>query len=346
MDGRNEFGLRPMASNFSFGGYATAQEEDNSFLERMRTAATRTRDQFASSLDGVLSLTRQVDAETLDELEAVLLTADIGLTTTQEIIGNLRTRALREKATGAELRAMLREELLAILNSVDQPTHHPTAAPEVIMMVGVNGTGKTTTSGKLAALYGTHGRRALLCAADTFRAAAIDQLEVWAQRSNVDIIKTRQGGDPSAALYDALAAGKARKADIVIVDTAGRLHNKAGLMAELEKMRRTAREARAWCTPPDVSGDGRDDGPERPAAGAPIFGGIPRERHRADQAGRDGEGWHCDRHCTGTAAAGGLCGRRREDGRHHPVRQRQFHYVPSGGVARLEPSIIAERAAT
>ncbi len=240
VDGRNEFGLRPMASNFSFGGYATAQEEDNSFLERMRTAATRTRDQFASSLDGVLSLTRQVDAETLDELEAVLLTADIGLTTTQEIIGNLRTRALREKSTGAELRAMLREELLAILDSVDQPTHHPTAAPEVIMMVGVNGTGKTTTSGKLAALYGTHGRRALLCAADTFRAAAIDQLEVWAQRSNVDIIKTRQGGDPSAALYDALAAGKARRADIVIVDTAGRLHNKAGLMAELEKMRRTA----------------------------------------------------------------------------------------------------------
>ncbi len=239
-DGRNEFGLRPVSSTFSFGGYATAAEEDESFLERMRTAAARTRTQFTTSLDGVLSLTRQVDAETLDELEAVLLTADIGLTTTQEIIGKLRTRALRERATGAELRGMLREELLAVLDSVDQPTSHPTASPEVIMMVGVNGTGKTTTSGKLAALYGTHGRRALLCAADTFRAAAIDQLEVWAQRSNVDIIKTRQGGDPSAALYDALTAGKARKADIVIVDTAGRLHNKAGLMAELDKMRRTA----------------------------------------------------------------------------------------------------------
>ncbi len=237
---RNEFGLRPMTSNFSFGGYASAEEEDNSFLDRMRTAAARTRDQFTASLDGVLSLTRAVDDETLDELEAVLLTADIGLATTQEIIANLRTRALREKATGAELKVMLREELLTILNSVDQPSHHPAAAPEVIMMVGVNGTGKTTTSGKLAALYGTHGRRALLCAADTFRAAAIDQLEVWARRSNVDIIKTRQGGDPSAALYDALTAGCARKADIVIVDTAGRLHNKAGLMAELDKMRRTA----------------------------------------------------------------------------------------------------------
>ncbi len=238
--GRNEFGLRPMTSNFSFGGYASAEEEDNSFLERMRAAAARTRTQFTSSLDSVLSLTRTVDADTLDELEAVLLTADIGLTTTQEILGNLRVRALREKATGAELRTMLREELLAILNSVEQPTNHPAVVPEVIMMVGVNGTGKTTTSGKLAALYGTHGRRALLCAADTFRAAAIEQLEVWARRSNVDVIKTRQGGDPSAALYDALAAGKARKADIVIVDTAGRLHNKAGLMAELDKMRRTA----------------------------------------------------------------------------------------------------------
>ncbi len=161
-DGRNEFGLRPMASNFSFGGYASAEEEDNSFMERMRAAAARTRDQFTNSLDGVLSLARTVDADTLDELEAVLLTADIGLTTTQEIIANLRTRALRQKATGAELRTMLREELLSILNSVDQPTNHPAAAPEVIMMVGVNGTGKTTTSGKLAALV-RHPRPA--CAA-------------------------------------------------------------------------------------------------------------------------------------------------------------------------------------
>ena len=236
----NEFGLRPMTTNFFFGGYASAEEEDASFLDRMRTAASRTRDSLSSSLDSVLSLGRAVDEDTLDELEAVLLTADLGVTTTDEVIGNLRSRALRERATGAELKGMLREELQRILDSVQQPTNHPVNAPEVIMMVGVNGTGKTTTSGKLAALYGTHGRRALLCAADTFRAAAIEQLEIWAQRSNVDVIKTRQGGDPSAALYDALTAGKARGVDIVIVDTAGRLHNKAGLMAELDKMRRTA----------------------------------------------------------------------------------------------------------
>ena len=236
----NEYGLRPMASNFSFGGYASAEEEDASFVERMRTAVARTRDQFATSLDSVLAIGRNVDEDTLDELEAVLLTADIGMTTTQEVMGKLRARALREKSTGAELKTMLRDELRSILDSVTQPTNHPVTAPEVIMMVGVNGTGKTTTSGKLAALYGTHGRKALLCAADTFRAAAIEQLEVWAKRSNVEIIKTKQGGDPSAALYDSLTAGKARKVDIVIVDTAGRLHNKAGLMAELDKMRRTA----------------------------------------------------------------------------------------------------------
>ncbi len=239
---RNEFGLRPMTSTLSFGGYASAEEEEANFLGKMRDAVSRTRDQLGASLDSVLALGRTVDEDTLDQLEAVLLTADIGAITTQEIMLGLRTRALREKATTVDLRSMLKEELRTILDRVQQPTNHPVQPPEVIMMVGVNGTGKTTTSGKLAALYGTHGRKALLCAADTFRAAAIEQLEVWAQRSHVDIIKTRQGGDPSAALYDALAAGKARGADIVIVDTAGRLHNKAGLMAELDKMRRTAQK--------------------------------------------------------------------------------------------------------
>ncbi len=239
---RNEFGLRPMASNFSFGGYASAEEEDASFLGKMRDAVGRTRDHFGASLDSVLALGRTVDEDILDDLEAVLLTADIGSATTQDVMRNLRARALREKATTTELKVMLKEELRKILDSVDQPTRHPAQAPEVIMMVGVNGTGKTTTSGKLAALYGLHGHKALLCAADTFRAAAIEQLEVWAKRSNVDIIKTRQGGDPSAALYDALTAGKSRGVDIVIVDTAGRLHNKSGLMAELDKMRRTAQK--------------------------------------------------------------------------------------------------------
>jgi len=212
-----------------------------SLLDRMKQAVTRTRDSLNQSFSSIAALTREVDDRSLDDLELALLAADIGGPTTDAILASLRERALRQGiASGAELKALLKAELLRILTAVDTPVAHPAAPPEVIMMVGVNGTGKTTTSGKLAALYRREGRTVLLCAADTFRAAAIEQLEVWATRSGVDLIKTKQGGDPSAALYDAAAAAKARGTDVLIVDTAGRLHTKADLMKELDKMRRTA----------------------------------------------------------------------------------------------------------
>ena len=212
-----------------------------SLLDRMKQAVTRTRDSLNQSFSSIAALTREVDDRSLDDLELALLAADIGGPTTDAILASLRERALRQGiASGAELKALLKAELLRILAAVDVPVAHPAAPPEVIMMVGVNGTGKTTTSGKLAALYRREGKSVLLCAADTFRAAAIEQLEVWATRSGVDLIKTRQGGDPSAALYDALAAAKARKIDVLLVDTAGRLHTKSDLMQELDKMRRTA----------------------------------------------------------------------------------------------------------
>ena len=186
-------------------------------------------------------MTREIDFASLDKLEAVLLAADIGTATTNEIIENLKQRALRQGIDGgAELRRLLKLELKAVLDRVAIPVVHPAAPPEIVMMVGVNGTGKTTTSGKLAAFFSAQGQSVLLCAADTFRAAAIEQLEVWAERSNVPIIKTKQGGDPSAALYDACAAAKARGTQVLIVDTAGRLHTKTDLMKELDKMRRTA----------------------------------------------------------------------------------------------------------
>jgi fused signal recognition particle receptor len=213
----------------------------SSLLDRMKQAVTRTRDSLNQSFSSIAALTREVDDRSLDDLELALLAADIGGPTTDAILASLRERALRQGiASGAELKALLKAELLRILTAVDTPVAHPAAPPEVIMMVGVNGTGKTTTSGKLAALYRREGRTVLLCAADTFRAAAIEQLEVWATRSGVDLIKTKQGGDPSAALYDAAAAAKARGTDVLIVDTAGRLHTKADLMKELDKMRRTA----------------------------------------------------------------------------------------------------------
>jgi fused signal recognition particle receptor len=217
------------------------QEPKRGLFDRMKQAVTRTRESFTESIGSIIALTREVDETTLVNLEPLLLAADLGAPTTALVMENLRQRALRTGIQGGdELKQLLKAELKQILDGVARPVHHPAAPPEVIMMVGVNGTGKTTTTGKLSAYFTTQGRTVLLCAADTFRAAAIEQLEVWARRSNVDIIKTKQGGDPSAALYDACAAAKSRNTQILIVDTAGRLHTKSDLMKELDKMRRTA----------------------------------------------------------------------------------------------------------
>jgi fused signal recognition particle receptor len=237
------FGKRPTEPDQS--NPPEPQEPKRGLFDRMKQAVTRTRESFTESISSVIALTREVDETTLVNLEPLLLAADLGAPTTAIVMENLRQRALRTGIQGGdELKQLLKSELKQILDSVARPIKHPAAPPEVIMMVGVNGTGKTTTTGKLAAYFtaGKDGpaRTVLLCAADTFRAAAIEQLEVWAQRSDVQIIKTKQGGDPSAALYDACAAAKSRNTQILIVDTAGRLHTKTDLMKELDKMRRTA----------------------------------------------------------------------------------------------------------
>ena len=217
------------------------QEPKRGLFDRMKKAVTRTRESFTESISSVIALTREVDETTLVNLEPLLLAADLGAPTTALVMENLRQRALRTGIQGGDdLKQLLKAELKAVLDDVARPIRHAATPPEVIMMVGVNGTGKTTTTGKLSAYFTAQGRTVLLCAADTFRAAAIEQLEVWAQRSDVQIIKTKQGGDPSAALYDACAAAKARGTQILIVDTAGRLHTKTDLMKELDKMRRTA----------------------------------------------------------------------------------------------------------
>jgi fused signal recognition particle receptor len=225
-----------------FGSLKEDQEpEKKNIFERMRQAVTRTRDSLGERIDGVLALTRTVDEASLEELEMSLIASDIGVTTSAEIAGNLRERAKREQIRdGGELKDLLKEQLKAILDENAQPAKAAATPPEIIMMVGVNGTGKTTTSGKLAAFYRSQGKTALLCAADTFRAAAIEQLGIWSERSGVEMVRTKQGGDPSAVLFDALQAAKTGHIDRVIVDTAGRLHTKTGLMAELDKMRRTA----------------------------------------------------------------------------------------------------------
>jgi fused signal recognition particle receptor len=217
-------------------------EQKPSFLDRMKQAVTRTRENLTERIEEVVSVNKEIDRATLDDLEGILLGADIGSATTQEVLGKLREKVDRKQIKDAdELKRILKEELLAILNAANIPPIERTEGmPEVILVVGVNGTGKTTTIGKLAQFLRSDGKSVLLCAGDTFRAAAIEQLEVWGQRTGTEVIRTKPGGDPAAVLYDALQAGTARHSDYVIVDTAGRLHNKTSLMAELEKMRRTA----------------------------------------------------------------------------------------------------------
>jgi len=211
------------------------------FFSRMKQAVTRTRESFSSKIEGIVALTRVVDEAALEDLESALLTSDIGVTTTNDILDALRDRARRQAIEGGEeLRTLLKAQLRGILEAPRRPVPTPDAPPKVTFLVGVNGTGKTTSAGKLASWYRGQNKTVLLCAADTFRAAAIEQLEIWAGRSGVEMIKTRPGGDPSAVLYDACSAAKARSIAELIVDTAGRLHTKSGLMDELDKMRRTA----------------------------------------------------------------------------------------------------------
>jgi fused signal recognition particle receptor len=217
------------------------EQPSQSIFARMKQAVSRTRESLSSKIEGIAALTRTVDEHALDELEVALLSSDLGVATTTAILDGLRDRAKRQAIEGGqELRDLLKAQLQAILEAPKRAIVTPAAPPKVTFLVGVNGTGKTTTSGKLAAWSRAQGNSVLLCAADTFRAAAIEQLEVWASRSGVEMIKTRQGGDPAAVLYDAVAAAKARGIQELYVDTAGRLHTKTGLMDELDKMRRTA----------------------------------------------------------------------------------------------------------
>ena len=218
-------------------------EKTPGLFERMKEAVSRTRQNLSERIDEVVSFSKEIDRSTLDDLEATLIGADLGAATTHQVLEKLRERADRKQIRNVEeLKGLLKEELLSILNAANTPPVERAAGmPEVVLVVGVNGTGKTTTIGKLAQTVRSQGKTALLCAADTFRAAAIEQLEVWGQRTGTEVIRTKAGGDPAAVLYDALQAANARHIDCVIVDTAGRLHTKSNLMAELEKMRRAAR---------------------------------------------------------------------------------------------------------
>src|ERR1700728_990180 len=225
----------------SLFGSSPAPSSEPGLLDRLKAGIQKTRAGLMEKLEDAVSGRKEIDAGVLEEVEYALITADIGTATTTEILERIRQRADRHLLGDLpELKNLIREHLLEILQATERPLPQVAEPPAVIMVVGVNGAGKTTSIGKLTRRLQSEGKTVLLCAADTFRAAAIEQLEVWAQRTGADLIRQQPGSDPSAVLFDGIQAARARKADYLIVDTAGRLHTKTNLMAELEKMRRTA----------------------------------------------------------------------------------------------------------
>lgn len=212
-----------------------------SLLDRLKAGVQKTRAGLLEKIEDAVQGRKEIDADVLDELEFALITADLGAKTTSEILERIRERVARHQVGDVgELKRLIREYLLEVLRASERDPVIVAEPPVVLMVVGVNGAGKTTSIGKLTKRLQSEGKSVMICAADTFRAAAIEQLEVWAQRTGAEFIRQQTGSDPSAVVFDALQAGKARKLDYIIVDTAGRLHTKTNLMAELEKMRRTA----------------------------------------------------------------------------------------------------------
>lgn len=218
-------------------------------FDRLKEGLSKTRESLVGKLRSVLFIGRKIDAQLLSEIEEILITSDVGVTTTEKIIARLTERVKKDGLQDAELILdVLKEEIAAMV--AQSPSSKNDAEfeidearkPHVIMLIGVNGVGKTTTIGKLAHNYKRAGRSVLIGAADTFRAAANEQLEVWAQRAGVDVIQQQHGADPAAVAFDTLSAAKARGTDVVIIDTAGRLHNKQGLMQELEKIGRVMKK--------------------------------------------------------------------------------------------------------
>jgi len=215
------------------------------FFDKLKDGLARTKQQILGRFDEIVEKadtteqrTRPVNVETIEALEELLVSADVGLPATEKIVTAVRARARH----GESLRDLVKDEIKHIFDEVDQPSTDG-HRPHVTLIVGVNGTGKTTTIGKLANLLKASGKDPLVCAADTFRAAAVEQLEIWARRADVDIVRAKEGSDPAAVVFDAIQSGKARGRDPILVDTAGRLHTRVNLMNELDKIRRVAGRA-------------------------------------------------------------------------------------------------------
>ncbi len=226
-----------------FGGSddeaAETTEKKPGFFERLKRGLSKTSESLVGRIDALLLGKKKIDADTLEELEEILITADMGVPATVDLIRTLEQKLKRnELQDGEMLKKTLKEELITRLSHERQPLDTSRAAPFVILVIGVNGVGKTTTIGKLACKFRAEGKSVILAAGDTFRAAASEQLVIWGERVGVDVIRGKDGSDPSAVVFDACKAAVARKSDILLVDTAGRLHTKINLMEELKKIRR------------------------------------------------------------------------------------------------------------
>jgi len=228
--------LEPLAVQVKSAGET---QKKPGFFERLKSGLKKTKDGLVGRIDALVLGKKSIDADTLEELEEILITSDIGVKTTVELIRTLEQRLGRnELKDGEALRGALKDEILARLTAQHTPLDISSHKPFVLLVIGVNGVGKTTTVGKLASRFSASGSKVLLAAADTFRAAAAEQLIVWGDRSGVDVIRHKEGADPSAVVFDACKAAVARDVDILIVDTAGRLHTKVNLMEEMKKIRR------------------------------------------------------------------------------------------------------------
>jgi fused signal recognition particle receptor len=215
-----------------------AIKKSSGFFKRLKIGLSKTREILTTDINDLFTGKRKIDDELLEELEELLITSDIGVQTTMDLIQSISIKS-SEISGPDQLKIILKEKILELLNATMKPSQGIVDKPHVIMVIGVNGVGKTTTIGKLAARFSSSGKKVIIAAADTFRAAAIEQLTIWADRAGVDIIKHKDMSDPAAVAYDGIQAAVARDADIVLVDTAGRLHTRKNLMEELKKIKRT-----------------------------------------------------------------------------------------------------------
>ena len=214
----------------------TAARQSNGYFKRLKNRLSRTRQNFSGGFEKVFAGKKKIDEDALEELEELLITSDIGVQTTMALMDRI---ANTKVADAAEVKQILKDEILSILGTRPPAQQTKKSTPHVILVVGVNGVGKTTTIGKIAASLKSSGKKVLIAAADTFRAAAVEQLMIWAQKAGAEFVKHKENADPAAVAFDAVAAAKARGCDIVLIDTAGRLHTKVNLMEELKKIKRT-----------------------------------------------------------------------------------------------------------